>query len=81
MNEVVIPKYIMHEWMREVADDMLPVDGWVTAKELSDNDEHLHAVTELLDILVESGFAMAALTEVGDQKEWIYGRLNARQIN
>lgn len=67
-------------WLHEMAIDMLPEDGYVTAKELSETPDGVQPMTELLDILVEAGAAVAILTEVGDQKEWAYGRLNARPI-
>lgn len=69
-----------YNWFNDLADSMLPVEGYVAARELSDNEDGIKAMTMMLDMLVEQGLAMAILTMLGDQKEWVYGRVHAKPI-
>ena len=69
-----------YNWFSDLADSMLPVEGYVAARELADNEDGIKAMTMMLDMLVEQGLAMAILTMLGDQKEWVYGRVHAKPV-
>jgi len=73
-----VPAFRQQTWLRELAEDLLPIEGYITARELTDTEEECEAMTQLLDILIETGHAMSILTIVGDTKEWVYGRNNAK---
>ena len=73
-----VPAFRKQVWLSDMAASLLPVEGYVTAKELSESDDECEAVTELLEILVETGHAISMLEVVGEDKEWIYGRNNVK---
>ena len=67
-------------WLDGLVETMLPVEGYVAANELADDEDGIKAATVMLDMLVETGRAIAILTILGDKKEWMYGRLYSRPI-
>jgi len=73
-----VPAFRQNVWLRDMADALLPTEGYVTARELTESEEECEACTELLEILVKSGHAMSMLAVVNNEKEWIYGRNNAK---
>ena len=64
-------------WLDGLVETMLPTEGYVAANELADDEDGIKAATVMLDMLVETGRAIAILSMLGDKKEWMYGRLRS----
>lgn len=74
------PSFTSHTYLHRLAQQILPVEGYVLASELVDTPEEVGPMTDILDAMIEVGAAVSILTVVGDDKQWVYGRLHATTV-